>query len=673
MNRLQFESSPYLLQHAANPVDWWPWCEEAIQEAKALDKPILVSIGYSACHWCHVMEHESFENEEVAAFMNEHFICIKVDREERPDIDQIYMDAVQAISGSGGWPLNCFLLPDLKPFFGGTYFPPKPAHNRPSWMEVLQNMHRAFHQKKDVVAEQSQRLNDLIKNNDSVFIGMGAAVSKTAEQVLFGHQQLFEKIQHQFDSVHGGFGAAPKFPGFMSLSFLSQYAYIYNSEVAIDHAVFSFRKMIAGGIYDQLAGGLSRYSVDVAWFAPHFEKMLYDNALFIQGLIELYQHTGKMEFLDTAKETMAFVARELTDEEGGFYSALDADSEGVEGKFYTWTYEELQSVLGEDFEWFALFYGVTLFGNWEESNILARTTSIDEFASEHQLEPAVFRSKLQAAHQDLMKVRDQRIRPGLDDKRLLGWNAMMNIACLRIYKASSDKQYLEQGMRNLHAIERNFGRTEGGMYHVYTKGQASIPAFLEDYAWLIQMYLEWFQTLQESQYLAKAIELASFVEKHFLDLSTGLYFFNADFHSDVLMRKLDLMDNATPSGNAVLCRAYLALGAICSDEEYASKASRMIDRMYDTVHKFPLSFSYWAGNLLWRDHGSTELAILGEHGMQAAEEISMSYDPFRIIVVSKSPEVELELLKYRYIPDETWMYICRNQSCEAPVRYEDKV
>jgi uncharacterized protein YyaL (SSP411 family) len=449
-NRLIKETSPYLLQHAYNPVDWYPWGEEALLKAKAADKPILVSIGYAACHWCHVMERESFENEATASFMNEHFINIKIDREERPDLDHIYMDAVQAMSGSGGWPLNVFLTPDQLPFFGGTYFPPERMHNRPSWLEVLGGVSKGYQEKKEAIIAQADTLKaHLVKSNA---FGMLTADQSSINEHFSDDSlnTIAQKILEQADNVDGGFGNAPKFPQSYCIIYLLRHYHFTKDQAALDQALLSIDKMIQGGIYDQVGGGFARYSTDSKWLVPHFEKMLYDNALLIMVLSEAYQLTQNAQYQLIIEQTLAFIQRELTDESYGFYSALDADSEGVEGKFYTWTYAELHSVLEKDAAFFCAFYQVEENGNWQEGRHENPPTNIlwiDQYPTDQE------RVLIDVCKEKLLAKRASRIRPLLDDKILLGWNALMINAYGKAYAVLGKQVYLDIAQHTMRFLE----------------------------------------------------------------------------------------------------------------------------------------------------------------------------------------------------------------------------
>ena len=447
-NRLLHESSPYLLQHAHNPVDWYPWGEEALEKAKTEDKLILISIGYSACHWCHVMEKESFENEAVAQLMNEHFVNIKIDREERPDLDHIYMDAVQLMTGSGGWPLNVFLTPSAKPFYGGTYFPPVRAYNRASWSEVLTRISTAWKTRKQEIIEQSESLTDHLAKNSAfnrTTEGLGEAVQFSKTQA----DEMFEQIMKTADTEWGGFGAAPKFPQTFTLRYLLQYHYFTGNETALKQAILSVDKMLEGGIYDQVGGGLARYSTDREWLAPHFEKMLYDNALFVILLCDIYSLTGEMAYAKAIRRTLDFILREMHHPEDGFYAAIDADSEGEEGRYYVWDKAEVDGILGDASPEFCRYFDISGNGNWEGKNILRILKKAGDFAVENGLSETDLEDRLRAGLKKLMEVRDRRVRPSLDDKILLGWNAMMITAFSKSAAVLSDEGYLKWPRRIL--------------------------------------------------------------------------------------------------------------------------------------------------------------------------------------------------------------------------------
>ncbi len=673
MNRLQYETSPYLLQHAHNPVDWYAWKPEAFEKARRENKPILVSIGYSTCHWCHVMERESFENEAVAAFMNEHFVNIKVDREERPDVDAIYMEACQIISGSGGWPLNCFLLPDGRPFFAGTYYPPRPAYNRPSWIQVLQNIYQNFYARREVVNEQAERLMAIIKSSDSVFIGDQIATHR--EHTLFTPvllQNIFYQLQNRFDRENGGFGGAPKFPGSMSLEYLLQYYYYTKEEDALHHALFSLERMIQGGIYDQLGGGFARYATDKGWLIPHFEKMLYDNALLVHVLSDAYRLTGRDLYRETIEETLDFVARELTSPEGGFYSALDADSEGEEGKFYVWQKEEVDAILKEEAPLFCEFYDISKEGNWEGKNILWRPQSYEQFAEAHGIALDDLKNRLQIARARMLAARAMRIRPGLDDKILLDWNGLMCSAYANAYAALGNFEYRQIAERNLAFLLEKFRQPEGQFHHTYKAGKTQYSAFLDDYANLIEALLAVYSINFDLNLLCKAEMLTEMVIQNFFDPENKMFFFTSREQKDIPLRRRELYDNATPSGNSTMAHNLLKLSVLLGKESYKDSAVEMLKAMRDAVERYPSSFARWASVMFALVHPIREIAIVGDQATQFAQEINQLYLPNKVLMASAQANDNFPLLSGRNANGVTNIYICENYACQLPVQSVEK-
>lgn len=670
MNRLQYETSPYLLQHAHNPVDWYAWKPEAFEKARRENKPILVSIGYSTCHWCHVMERESFENEDVAAFMNEHFVNIKVDREERPDVDAIHMEACQVISGSGGWPLNCFLTPDGRPFFAGTYYPPQPAYNRPSWIQVLHSMLHHFRDRREVVEDQANRLIEIIKSSETVFLG--DTLTQENQRLLFTPvtlQNIYYQLEKRFDRENGGFGGAPKFPGSMSLEFLLQYHYFLHEPEALQHVEFSLERMIQGGIYDQVGGGFARYATDAEWLVPHFEKMLYDNALLVSLLSDVYRIAKKEIYQETIEETLAFIEREMTSPEGGFYSALDADSEGVEGKYYVWSKTELDIILGEEAMLFNDFYDVTKEGNWEETNILWRAQSYEEYAAANGLDLAVLKNQLKYQREKVFAERQKRIRPGLDDKILLDWNAMMCTAYAKSYMALKKPGYKAKAEKNLYFLLEKFQQPAGvRFYHTYKEGKAQYDAFLDDYANVIEAMLQVYTINFDLKLLERAKTLTDFVLAHFQDTESGLFFFTDENQQDILLRRKELYDNATPSGNSTMIRNLLKLSVLVNRPDYKETAINMLKAMRDAVERYPASFARWATTMVPLVFPPPEIAVVGEHAFHVADQLNHQYIPNKIIMASLDAKPEFPLLADRNASGETNIYICRDYACQLPVK-----
>ncbi|MGB1242258.1 MAG: thioredoxin domain-containing protein [Chitinophagales bacterium] len=674
MNRLIHESSPYLLQHAHNPVDWYPWGEEALQKAQDEGKPILVSIGYAACHWCHVMERESFESEEVAAYMNEHFVNVKVDREERPDVDQIYMDAVQLISGSGGWPLNCFLTPDGRPFYGGTYFPPKQMYNRPSWLQVLEQIQTAFRTRREEIEKQANQLTYHIATSDQS-ASQSTLINLDFEQP-FDEQQLesiFQKMTKYFDAEDGGFGGAPKFPGTMSLRFLLNYCHYTQNEAAKKHVLFSIDQMIFGGIYDQIGGGFARYTVDKKWLVPHFEKMLYDNGLLVGLIADAYKLTQKELYKEVVEDSLSFVEREMWHPEGGFYASYDADSEGVEGKFYVWDKSEIEAILKEDAPLFNRFYEVSEEGNWEHKNILNREMTYEAFASQENMNVEVLKEKLQKARKRLFEVREKRIKPALDDKIILSWNAMMVTAYAKAYQALQQPHFKRMAVDNLQFLLEKFEVTgEHGLQHTYKNGKAQFPAFLDDYALLIEALIEVFQINFDERLLEKAGELTDYVFAHFEDSKSFLFFYTPKGQKDIVLRKKEFYDNATPSGNSTMAHNLLKLSSLLDAPKYHERAVQMVKSLEESISKYPTSFSRWLNAVTYLVFPMQEMVVVGENAIALSGEIQQSFLPNTLLLANEKGDSSHHLFADRYVEEQTLIYRCQNFMCERPVeRLED--
>ncbi len=666
-NHLIHETSPYLLQHAHNPVNWYPWGEEALQKAKIEDKPILVSIGYAACHWCHVMERESFEDESTAALMNDYFINIKIDREERPDLDHIYMDAVQAMSGSGGWPLNVFLTPETKPFFGGTYFPPVRAYNRASWKEVLESIHKNYLEKKEEIISQAENLVAHLLSSNS--FGMQ---KPTGEESSFfsadNLQTIATNLLANADTTWGGFGRAPKFPQSFSIQFLLRHYHFTKNETALQQALLSLDKMIDGGIYDQLGGGFARYSTDNEWLAPHFEKMLYDNALLISVMAEAHQLTHKQQYATTIRHTLAFIEREMLSDENGFYSALDADSEGVEGKFYTWNKQEINTLLGEDAQTFCDFYDVTENGNWEHANILRVMEPINSFAEANGFAVHELEQKLDSCRQKLMLHRSKRIRPLLDDKILLGWNALMNTAYSKAYAALGHASYQEMAIHNMAFIESKFMGKDGSWFHTYKNNQARIPAFLDDLAYLIQSYIHLQEITGSGDYLIKAQKLTEWVIENFEETGTGFFFYTHKEQKDVIVRKKEVYDGAVPSGNAVMANNLLYLSIIFDRTEWSERARVLFSSLSKAITRYPGSFGVWAMGVQQVTMGTLEIAITGQRSKEFLRPVLERYLPNKILQAEETNSHYFPLLAGKSAGEKgsTAFYLCENYACKAP-------
>ncbi len=672
-NALINETSPYLLQHAHNPVNWYPWGDEALQKAIAEDKPILVSIGYAACHWCHVMERESFEDEATAALMNEHFINIKIDREERPDLDHIYMDAVQAMAGSGGWPLNAFLTPDKKPFYGGTYFPPKAVMNRPSWKDVLTAVADAFKKQRADIEEQANGLTQHLYQANSFGIN-------TTEQP-FSIEQIDIACDHllkQADKQWGGFGAAPKFPQTFSIQFLLRY-YAFEkernpqlAEDALKQALLSLDKMIEGGIYDQIGGGFARYSTDPEWLAPHFEKMLYDNALLVTTLSEAYALTQNEYYKRTIEHTLTFIERELTDPSNGFYAALDADSEGEEGKYYVWQLEEVQELLGPDTAVYCDYYNISANGNWSEGtssedgkNILRVLEPLPVFAANRQYKIEDLQLLLDRCNAKLLKTREQRIKPALDDKIILGWNALMNTAYSKAYAATGNKEYRQKAIDNMEFLLSAFHTTEGGWQHVWKNGAAKYPAFLDDYAYLIQALLQLDKITANRDYLVRAKELC---EKVITDFSEpdGYFYYTPEQQTDVIVRKKEVYDGATPSGNSVMAQNLLELGLLLDQREWLERSYQMTKGLSTVAVKYPTSFGVWLAGVYQQITGTKEVVLMGNFENSLRELLTQPLF-HSVMMAAHQPDESFPLLKDKTTDQELALFLCENYACQRPV------
>ncbi|PUZ26854.1 hypothetical protein GA0116948_102408 [Chitinophaga costaii] len=672
MNRLAQESSPYLLQHAHNPVDWYPWGEEALERARHENKPILVSIGYAACHWCHVMERESFENEATAALMNQYFINIKIDREERPDLDHIYMDAVQAMTGQGGWPLNVFLLPDTRPFYGGTYFPPKAMFNRASWTDVLHSIRQAYVEKRgDLEAQATQLISHMTNSNA---FGLNPALElNIPRQELFTQDQchdMYKNIMAQADQTWGGFGRAPKFPGSFNIQYLLRYGHFFKQPAATAQARLSLDKMIQGGIYDQLGGGFARYATDEKWLAPHFEKMLYDNALLVDTLSEAYQLTQDETYAEAIQHTLAFIETELQDASGGWYAALDADSEGVEGKFYTWSKEEIENILIEKAQLFCDFYGVQEGGNWEHTNILWIPETLEIFASKNHHDKNWLKQVLGECRAALLEERKKRVHPGLDDKILLGWNALLMHAYCKAYAALGHQPYLDAAVKNAAFCWAQLKKpgTDAAFFHTWKAGLAKYPAFLDDYAWLIRGMIALQEATGELQYLENAKLLTEHVIHAFSDEQHLFFYYTSAAQKDVIVRKKEIYDGAVPSGNSIMAANLWYLALVYDRPEWSERAVKMGAQLSQTLARYPTSFGVWCNFVLQLVVGTREIAIVGGAFRDRLKDIGAVYIPFRVLLGAEKDRPDYPLLRNREQEGQTLIYVCENYYCLKPVK-----
>lgn len=714
LNQLINSRSPYLLQHAQNPVHWQMWNNETLQRAKQEDKPILVSIGYSACHWCHVMEHESFENEAVAKVMNEYFICIKVDREERPDVDAIYMEAVQMMGVSGGWPLNVFLTSDAKPFWGGTYFPAN------QWIDIVEQIGKAYQNKREEVEESANKVTKVLSISTLERYNL-KDVSDFDVAIL---EKAFESLEKRFDTEFGGIGDAPKFPMPSYYLFLLRYYDFLNKNEKdnsenqsitnpikikiLSQIHLTLNKMAQGGMYDQIGGGFARYSVDKEWFAPHFEKMLYDNGQLLSLYAEAYTVTENSEpnlesdsesnnqqrqvYKDTIEQTTEFLVRELKDNNGGFYAALDADSEGKEGKFYTWTIDEIENAFTnhtfktstnqeEDLQLFKKYYSITSIGNWESphategANILYRNDTDENFAKENKIELGNLKYKVKEWQNYFLEVRKDKIRPSLDDKILTSWNALLIKGFCNAYSSLNDEKYLDLALQTAEFIENNLFDKENinKLYHTFKNGTAEIDGFLEDYALLIESYVTLYQVCFDEKWILRADELTKYVFANFYDKEEKLFYFSDQFGGEKLVaQKKEIFDNVISSSNSVMATNLYFLGILLENNHYKETSKEMLGKVASLIAAEPRHVSNWASLFTYFLTPTPEIAIVGENYKEVLQEISSYYIPNKVIVAVKSEEEgqksSLPLLEMRPVMNnQTTIYVCKNRMCQLPV------
>ena len=675
-NKLINETSPYLLQHTHNPVDWYPWGPEALERARAEDKPILLSIGYSACHWCHVMEHESFENEEIARIMNENFVCIKVDREERPDLDSIYMNAVQMMTGHGGWPMTMFLTPDLKPFYGGTYYPPADRQGMPGFPRVLLTIADSYeNRRQDILSSADAITGELRKMNR-----FHATDEMLTTEVL---NQAFSALASSFDRVNGGFGHAPKFPPSMALMFFLRYWKRTNSQSALEMAELTLEKMAGGGMYDHLGGGFARYSVDAHWLVPHFEKMLYDNALLARIYLYAYQATDKQFYRRVAEEILEYIMRDMTDRTGGFYSAEDADSEGEEGKFYVWTKQEVIDVLGEeDGQLFSDYYDVTEQGNFEHGkSILNTPVKMEQVARDKGIALEEFSRRMEAARRKLFYVREERVRPGRDEKILAAWNGLMLTAFAEAANILGRDDYRAVAIKNADFLLANLVRNNR-VLRTYKDGTAKLNGYLEDYSYLIEGLLAVYEATFDLKYFDSARGLADTMIEQFWDEADGGFFFTSSDHEELITRTKDYFDNATPSGNSVAAVALLKLGLLNEESNYQRCAATILRTMRQVMAKYPSAFGYLLSALDFYLSEAKEIAIVAEPDSHEARsfvtEIYSRYLPNKVVAL-KEPGDERAAESIKLLADRSMIdgkpavYVCRNFTCLAPATTREEL
>jgi uncharacterized protein YyaL (SSP411 family) len=655
-NALINETSPYLLQHAHNPVNWVAWSPAVFEQAKKENKLVLISIGYSACHWCHVMEHESFENETVAAVMNTHFINVKIDREERPDVDMLYMSAVQLMAGQGGWPLNCFVLPDGRPVYGGTYF------RREQWINILQNLHNLFEKEPEKVFEYATNLTEGIKQTELIN-------HKKGEESFLNKSVLEKSIENwkkRFDNKLGGPNRAPKFPLPNNYSFLLKYGHLYNDNEVIKHVELTLQKMACGGIYDQLGGGFARYSVDVYWKIPHFEKMLYDNAQLVTLYCEAYRYNKSKLYAQVVFETLAFAERKWLDMEGGFYSAMDADSEGVEGKYYVWEKHELKELLKENYDVFADYYNVNEIGYWEDDNyVLVRTENTSEILVKHHLKEDGLEKIISDSKRILFETRLKRVRPGIDNKILTSWNALMCKAYCEAYLTFKNEHYKNMALRNSEFIKTHLMKKDNSLWRSYNNGKPKVDGFLDDYAFTIDAFISIYTISQNEEWLKLAQDICEYTLQHFHNKESDLFYYTAETGEKLLVRTSETSDNVIPASNSQMACNLYKLGKILGNNDYKEKASLMINHFSEEIMHYGSGFSNWASLYIDLLNDSYEVCIVGNHVNEILLKLYNHYLPNTIFVVSASAS-ELDILKQRFVEGKTLIYICKNKACQKP-------
>ena len=670
-NRLASETSPYLLQHQNNPVDWYPWGSEALERAKRENKPIFLSIGYSACHWCHVMEHESFESPAIAARLNADFVCIKVDREERPDLDHIYMNAVQMMTGHGGWPMSVFLTPDLQPFFGGTYWPPEPRRGMPGFGQVLEAVADAWKNRQQMAIEQAAELTRHLQQVGNEQGTRGGFSRELLSQAVVHFERLF-------DAQNGGFGRAPKFPHAMDLRLLLRIWRRHPNQTILDMVTLTLDKMAAGGIYDHLAGGFARYSVDEKWLVPHFEKMLYDNALLARAYLEAYLATSKPDYARVVRETCDYVLRDMTDPQGGFHSTEDADSEGVEGKFYVWKPDEIVEMLGpEKAERFSYVYDVSPQGNFEHGqSILNLAKSIEQIAELRGWDRAQLEAELAESRAILLARRNRRVRPGKDDKVLVSWNALMIDTLAAAAVALDEPRYLEAANKATQFILRECTRPDGRLLHSWRLGQAKFDAYLDDYAYLLNALISMYEATFDETYVDHAVRLANVLLERFEDRERGGFYFTADDHEQLIARNKDLHDSSVPSGNSVAATALLRLGKLIGSERFMQSAERTLDLATPIMQQSPAAAGQFMIALDFYFGPTPEIVMLGDRNdpavVDALKNLRKRFLPNYVLAlrppdghgVSGHLDAMFEGRTVQ-LPAPT-VFVCENFACQAP-------
>jgi hypothetical protein len=661
-NQLADAKSPYLRQHADNPVHWREWGPEALEKAQKENKPLLISIGYAACHWCHVMGHESFMDSSVAKLMNENFIPIKIDREERPDIDQIYMNAVQLISGSGGWPLNAFALPDGRPFFAGTYYP------KDQWKQVLKQMADVYHTQHEKVVQQAEQLTQGIRAQEVITV-VGDSTSEFNKE---SYKDIFTNWQSMIDYKMGGFSRSPKFPLPVGWEFLLQYHYLTDNSQALKAVKQTLDEMAKGGIYDQIGGGFARYSTDTKWFAPHFEKMLYDNGQLVSLYAHAYKLTKDETYAEVIRETLNFIEREMADSNGGFYSSLNADSEGEEGKFYVWTQEEIDQILDkETAKLISDYYQVKKSGNWEHNtNILYRKESKKEFAQSNKLSVEQWDKILSKSKDKLLKARGKHIRPSTDDKILTSWNALMLKGYIEAYLALGEEDYLKTALKNARFLEENMLRENGNLWRNYKDGEAGIEAFLDDYALLADAYIHLYQATFDVHWLHLAKSITDYTIAHFQDEKSGMFYYTSDQAETLIARKMEISDNVIPSSNSVMANVLYKLGQYYYHQPYITMSKTMLNHVSEEISQGGPYYANWSMVMGLMTFGPYEVAIMGDKAQEKNEALQKEYLPTSLFMGGNVENIPL--LENKLVQGDTRIYVCKNRVCKLPVNEVEK-
>ena len=653
-NELIHETSPYLLQHAHNPVNWIPWSDDIFTKAKAEDKLVIVSIGYSSCHWCHVMETESFENDSIAQYMNDHFICVKVDREERMDVDQVYMASVSLLSENTGWPLNCFVLPNGDLFHGGTYYSPD------GWMKLLQNVQGAFKANPQELQGYADQIKAGISSNQFFEIGTDQGAISQIEL-----KNSIESIQPYWDQKYGGFKGGTKFPMTSVYNFMLNHAYLEKDSAVLNQITKTLNLMMQGGIYDQVGGGFSRYTTDEKWKVPHFEKTLYNNGQLLSVYSNAYKITKNNDYKQTVKQTVNWLKREMMSKDGSFYSALDADSDGEEGKFYVWSKIEIKKHLGNDSDWIKDYYNLNSQGLWEDDKyILLRTESNDVFANKMNWSLNELQTNINRVNSILLNKRADRIRPGVDDKSITSWNAMTISGLVTAYEAFGNAEYLDLAKKNMDWILKDQLKKDGSLYHTSKDGKSSIDGFLDDYAFTIKALIELYELTFDEAYLAQAKELLNYTNSHF-NIENRPYYYYTKGDETLAIRPIELNDRVIPSSNSIMAGNLIKLGTLYENNEYLTQADLMIRQMKENIVGKSYSYANWYNQALLTSYPLYEVAITGKASMEKLKELNRTYFPNALFMGGKNSTISL--VQGKYNSGMTRIFVCQNKMCQLPV------